>query len=155
MAFEPGAQGQDAAAELARGAIFGPEVAARAIGEVHAEQTLAFGTMKPFVSGAGADAEARGDGAKGRSAAECGNDAATLEELVAFFDMKTEPRGGWADRQAVAAPAALRLRSGSLRSPPLRRNAAGAPASTPIKCLPFPVTRPFTISCHLPPNAFR
>jgi hypothetical protein len=74
---------------------------------------------------------------------------AAREEQSAF-DMG--PENGWSGVrcQAVAAPAALRLRSGSLRSPPLRRNAAGAPASTVIKCLPFPVTQPFTISCHLP-----
>jgi hypothetical protein len=32
----------------------------------------------------------------------------------------------------------------------VRCQAVAAPASTVIKCLPFPVTQPFTISCHLP-----
>lgn len=149
MTLEPEAQSQDAAQEWARGSVSGPGVAARAIGEVRAEQTLAFGAMKPFVSGAGADPEASGDRAKGSAASERRNDAAAFDEPGAF-DMETETGGRRAGRQAVALPAALRLRSGSLRSPPLRRNAAGSPASHVTKCLPFAVTRPFTISCHLP-----
>ena len=137
--FEPGAQSQDALEELARGAVFGFGVAARPVGEVRAEEALALGAMKPFVSGASADAEACGDRAEGSSPAERRDDLAALDEPCAF-DMETESGGRRACRQAVAAPAALRLRSGSLCSPPLRRNAAGTPASRVIKCLPFAVT---------------
>ena len=149
MTFEPGAQSQDAPEEFARGAVFGFAVAAWPVGEVGAEEALTVSALKPFVGGASADAETSGDRAEGCPATERGDDAATFEEPGAF-DMETED--GWrpSGRQAVAASAALRLRSGSLRSPPLRRNAADAPASTVIKCLPFAVTRPFTISCHLP-----
>ena len=154
MTFEPGAQSQDAPEEFARGAVFGLAVAAWPVGEVGAEEALTVSALKPFVGGASADAETSGDRAEGGPATKRGDDAATFEEPGAF-DMETED--GWrpSGRQAVAASAALRLRSGSLRSPPLRRNAADAPASTVIKCLPFAVTRPFTISCHLPPNAQR
>ena len=149
MALEPGAQSQNALDELARSAVFGFAVAAGSVGEVSAVEALALSAMKPFVSGAGADAEACGDRAERSAPAESRDDLAALDEQSAF-DMGTENEWPGVRRQAVAAPAALRLRSGSLRSPPLRRNAAGAPASTVINCLPFPVTRPFTISCHLP-----
>ena len=149
MALEPGAQSQDALAELARGAVFGFEVAARSVGEVSAVEALALSAMEPFVSGAGADAEACGNQPEGSSAAQSRDDLAALGDPSAF-DMGTESGERRPCRQAVAPPAALRLRSGSLRSPPLRRNAVGAPASTVIKCLPFPVTQAFTISCHLP-----
>ena len=152
MAFEPGAQSQDALEEWARGAVFGFAIAARTVGEVGAVEAMALSALKPFVSGAGADAKACADRTEGSSAAESRNDLAALDEPSAF-DMETEGGGRRTGRQAVAPPAALRLRSGSLRSPPLRRNAAGALASPVIKCLPFPVTRPFTISCHLPNNA--
>ena len=149
MTFELEAQRQDAAEELAGGAVFGSGVTARAVGKVRAEKALAFGAMKPFVSGAGADAEAGGDCAEGGTAPERRNDAAAFDEQGSF-DMETESGAGRSGRQAIAPPAALRLRSGSLRSPPLRRNAAGAPASHVISVyhllsldrLPFPVTCP-------------
>ena len=109
--FEVGAQSQEALEEFARGAVFGFGVAARPVGEVRAEEALALGAMKPFVSGASADAKVSGDGAEGSSPAESRDDLAALDEASAF-DMETEGGGRRSGRQAVAAPAALRLRSG-------------------------------------------
>ena len=151
VTLEPGAQSQDAPDEWARRAVLGAAVAARSVGKVGTVKALALGAVKPFVSGARADAKAPGDRAEGSATPERRNDLAAFEEPRAF-DMEPESEGKGKDRQALARPAALRLRFGSLRSPPLRRNAAGTPASTVIKCLPFAVTSAFTISCHLPPN---
>ena len=97
MTFEPGAQSQDALEEFARGAVLGFAVAARPVGEVGAEEALALSAMKPFVSGAGADAEASGDRAEGGPTTESGDNAATFDDPGAF-DMETEDGG---DHQAA------------------------------------------------------